>query len=215
MLIGGSLLAVGLLAGTVWLCGREAARAEGASSGGSKPGGGPPPLVIDRSAPLLLETPAELPRDPWAPVQPRGADNSACYVCHANYEKESLAEVHRKANVGCVKCHGPSLAHRNDEDNVVPPDVMYWPERIDASCAECHLKHNAPARDVLARWLERCPEKTDPQAVVCTDCHGDHRLNFRTVWWDRKTGDLVVRPEGQRVKHRDAPSEPEAEAGDR
>ncbi len=36
--------------------------------------------------------------------------------------------------------------------------------------------------------------------MVCTDCHFHHRLAFRTVWWDKKTGMLVVRKDGERVK---------------
>ncbi|MDY0166603.1 MAG: multiheme c-type cytochrome [Thermoguttaceae bacterium] len=136
-----------------------------------------------------------MPMDPWAPVQPRGADNSRCHTCHEDYAKEPLAEEHRKANVGCVKCHGASLGHGNDETGAVPPDIMYWPERIDPACAECHPKHNAPANETLVRWRERFPEKTDPHSVVCTDCHGEHRLKSRSVCWDRKTGKLTVCPQ--------------------
>jgi len=212
VLIGGSILAVCVLFAGVWLCVRGVARAEAPATEGQTPSPGPPPLVVDRNAPLLLDEPKEEPRDPWLPPEPKGADNGPCYVCHANYEQEPLAEVHRKANVGCEKCHGPSLAHRNDEDNVVPPEMMYWPERIDPACAECHPKHEASARDVLARWQKRCPEKTDPQSVVCTDCHGEHRLKLRTVWWDRKSGELVVRAEGERVKRRDESAQPPPEA---
>jgi len=123
--------------------------------------------------------------------------------------------MHRKVNVGCVKCHGPSMGHCNDEDNVAPPDVMYWPERIDPACAECHPKHDVPASDVLIRWRERCPEKTDPQSVVCTDCHGEHRLESRTVRWDRKTGELTVRPDDHRRNAHDEPATPIADAPDR
>ncbi len=179
----------GLLVGSVWLQSRRVACADGPEepSGNSAAAGGP-----QQAAPQWETRPVELPRDPWAPVLPRGADNAACYPCHANYRKETLAEVHRKANVGCVRCHGPSRAHLGDEDGLVPPDVMYWPERIDSSCTECHPKHNVPARDVLARWRQRCPEKTDPGSLVCTDCHGEHRLQERTLAWDKKTGKLLT-----------------------
>jgi hypothetical protein len=69
---------------------------------------------------------------------------------------------------------------------------MYWPERIEEKCEECHESHDAPARDVLARWQKRCPEKTDFNTVVCTDCHGYHRLERRTVRWEKKTGKLII-----------------------
>ena len=45
-------------------------------------------------------------------------------------------------------------------------------------------------------------EKPDHQAVLdgrnqekrfCTDCHGDHRMFFRTKGWDRRTGVLLFK----------------------
>jgi hypothetical protein len=140
---------------------------------------GPPPLVVDKDAPRLLNAG---PPKPKAPAMGPVADNSACYVCHVNYEHESLVVEHARENVGCVKCHGESIAHRNDEDNITPPDIMFPTEAIDRNCVQCHETHDAPARKVLARWQERCPLKENPEDLVCTDCHGEHRLRFRTVW---------------------------------
>jgi len=159
-------------------------------------GGAPPPLVVNKDTPLLLgDAPAEKPKDE------AGADNSACYVCHTNYEEEEFVLWHAKEDVGCIDCHGKSYAHRNDEDNVTPPDKMYALEDIDKECCrDCHDEHNAPAAEVIARWQERCPAKTDPATVVCTDCHGRHRLAFRTVWWNKKTGELIVRQQGELIK---------------
>ena len=125
------------------------------------------------------------------------ADNSACYVCHGNYEEEPLAQVHSRAEVGCVDCHGQSYDHRDDEDNVTPPDIMYWPEKIDDACQKCHRTHDAPARKVLARWKERCPGKKDVSTIVCTDCHGQHRLKVRTVRWDKRARKLIVHDKKQ------------------
>jgi len=179
----------------------------------AKKPGGLPPLKVDRSAPLMLEEPPE-PKPGPAARKPTGpvADNSPCLCCHTNYETELLAVTHAHGNVGCIKCHGLSYAHRDDEDNAIPPDVMYWPERIEKACEECHDEHDAPARQVIARWQERCPKKTDPNTLVCTDCHGQHRLKFRTVWWDKKTRKLIVRKEGQRILMRhDRPKHKEPE----
>ena len=96
------------------------------------------------------------------------AENHYCYVCHANFEyDEPLAAVHEEAEVGCAECHGPSLAHRSDEDNVTPPDILYRRPQIDAACLGCHTRHEereAPAGT------------TAPGVAVCTDCHGDHRI---------------------------------------
>ncbi len=148
----------------------------------------PPPLKVDKSAPLLLDEPKTKPAEKAdGPV----ADNSACHVCHTNYQEESLAVSHAKADVGCVKCHGVSMAHRNDENNTTPPDKMYPSGRIETMCEECHETHDAPAKKVLTRFRERCPGK-DITQVLCTDCHGEHRLKLRTVQWDKATGKLLV-----------------------
>jgi formate-dependent nitrite reductase cytochrome c552 subunit len=147
----------------------------------------PPPLVVDKDAPLLLDDPPEEP----GPEMPD--ENQACYVCHTNYEEEPLAVWHGEEDVACIDCHGKSFAHRNDEDNITPPDVMYPPEKIAKKCAECHETHDAPAVEVIALWQQRCPEKTDPKSIVCTDCHGQHRLKLRTVRWNKRTGELIVR----------------------
>lgn len=129
-------------------------------------------------------------------------DNFSCYVCHANYQTEELARVHARAGVGCGDCHGPSYAHRDDEAHIIPPDIMFAPEEIDNQCIKCHKTHDAPATAVLARYLERVPGKTQAEKVVCTDCHGEHRLRLRTVWWDRRTREMIVRDDGQPFKVR-------------
>jgi hypothetical protein len=168
-----------------------------------KEGGKPPgltPLKVDKGASLLLNDAAGPTKKPAAKPGAKHADNSACFVCHGNYQEESMALSHAIADVGCVKCHGNSFAHRNDEDNVTPPDTMYAEADIAANCATCHDTHNAPAAKVIAKWQERCPAKTNPANLLCTDCHGEHRLKFRTVWWDKKTGKLVVRKQDEEVK---------------
>jgi len=121
-------------------------------------------------------------------------DNSACYVCHANLKTDALVIKHGENDVACADCHGQSLAHRNDEDNATPPDKMFGPHNIDTLCQSCHDEHDAAARKVLARWQKRCPQKTDPQTINCTDCHFHHRLDHRVVQWDKKTGKLIVQP---------------------
>jgi predicted CXXCH cytochrome family protein len=96
------------------------------------------------------------------------AENDYCYVCHANFEyDEPLVAVHDEAEVGCVDCHGPSLAHRSDEDNVTPPDILYRRPQIDVACLGCHTRHEE---------REAPPGTTAPEVAVCTDCHGEHRL---------------------------------------
>ena len=155
----------------------------------------PPPLVIDKDAPLLLDEPPESEKHSPASTTRALADNMACFVCHANYREESLASEHAAKNVGCVDCHGPSYAHRNHENNTTPPDRMYPADKIDQACRKCHTTHDVPPEKVIARWQsgrrKAGPDKTNTEATVCTDCHGDHRLRLRTVRWDKKTGKLL------------------------
>jgi hypothetical protein len=150
-----------------------------------------PPLVVDKDdARLLLDEP-----DDTAKKQ-TGADNSHCFVCHNNYHDEPLVTIHSRDEVGCVDCHGESAEHADDEDHVTPPDVMYLKEQIDAACGDCHDSHDAPARQVLARWQGRCPSQKDFSKIACTDCHGRHKLEKRTVEWDKKTRKMIVREPG-------------------
>ena len=151
----------------------------------------PPPLELDDAEPLRLDAPQ---KPPSATSLSKGADNTACLVCHANLKKESLAATHASNAVGCTSCHGPSTAHRNDEANVIPPDIMVAAEAIDASCARCHEGHDVEPRIVVKRFLERSPKLTDSKSLVCTTCHGEHHVPVRTVRWDRKTGKLVSTP---------------------
>ena len=159
-----------------------------------------PPLSLDG---FMDE---KLPEAPKEKVKLK-VDNFACYVCHGNYDGEELVVSHGKEGTGCIDCHGKSYAHRNDEDNITPPDKMYPLEAVDKMCGDCHDEHIAPAREVILRWQERCPEKTDPQGIVCTDCHYQHRLKRRTVVWNKKTGEVILRQE------KDEPAKSADEAG--
>ena len=67
-----------------------------------KKSGGLPPLVVDRDSPLLLDEPAKKPSS--EPADGPVADNSACYVCHTNYEEEPMVVVHARKDVGCMDC---------------------------------------------------------------------------------------------------------------
>ncbi|MFH1716643.1 MAG: cytochrome c3 family protein [Planctomycetota bacterium] len=154
--------------------------------------GGPPPLVVDTSAPLLLEEPTEeSQRAGTAPATEAAGENAACFVCHANYRTEFLVSRHAQADIGCVNCHGESSAHRNDENNTTPPEIIYAADRIEPFCRKCHQGHDVPPGKVVARWIERNLDKTDVRQIVCTDCHGDHRMKIRTVIWDKRTGELL------------------------
>ncbi|MDY0170695.1 MAG: multiheme c-type cytochrome [Thermoguttaceae bacterium] len=127
----------------------------------------------------------------WAELRkvekPQPADNSYCYVCHANYKDEDLTKVHLPVGVGCELCHGPSDKHSADEDGLTPPEIMWQKDWINVTCMECH------PREALAKQDGHCEFLKDPfPDEVCTDCHGEnHRLKVRTRLWDKKTGKLL------------------------
>ena len=101
--------------------------------------------------------------------------NAACYVCHIPFVQEEISRVHAKARVPCIDCHGLSAAHANDENvGATKPDRVYARDRIDKMCSKCHESHDVPARAVVARCFER--KLSADTAAVCTDCHGQHRI---------------------------------------
>ncbi len=140
-----------------------------------------PPLLLEEP-PLLLENgdgAEELPPPP-GPV----ADNSRCHVCHINYEDEELAVVHARTNISCEQCHGACDAHCSDEDNITPPDIMYPMAKITSFCMGCHPRDNISS-------LHKSFLAGTTKEKYCTDCHGEHRLGYRTRKWDKTTGELI------------------------
>jgi hypothetical protein len=134
--------------------------------------------------PLLLK--AGNAEDELLPAQGPVADNSRCHVCHINYADEKLAVTHARADVGCEDCHGASDDHCGDEDNVTPPQIMYPMAKIVPFCMGCHARASIdiePHKPLLAG--------TATEKKYCTDCHGQHRLGYRTRRWDKKTGELI------------------------
>jgi len=120
---------------------------------------------------------------PPAAVRTPPADNFYCHVCHLNYKSEELAVRHAAAGVGCMKCHGDSLDHSGDEDNVTPPDIMYLHDTINEACMECHPGNGLARKEIHQEGKQA--------GKVCTDCHGSHRLAHRTRRWNKATGDLI------------------------
>lgn len=138
------------------------------------------PLELNSQEELIV-TAVELDPTP-GPI----ADNSLCLTCHLNFKKETLTLIHAQANIGCARCHGASDAHRLDEDTVTPPDVMFPKDKIKFFCMSCHTEDliNIPLhKTVMAEG--------EPVKAGCTDCHGEHRLNYRTRKWDKVTRNLI------------------------
>ena len=93
--------------------------------------------------------------------------NAACYVCHMTFVGEKISKTHFSEGITCIKCHGVSAGHANDEDvGATKPDITYTRDQIDRACMKCHKKHKIS--DSKLAGFERHP--------VCTDCHGKHRI---------------------------------------
>ena len=103
--------------------------------------------------------------------------------------------------MGCEKCHGASVKHSGDEDNLTPPDKMFAKADIDPFCITCHEKTKLLKRDDHQTYF-----KDRAAGESCTDCHGDkHRLRHRTRVWDKKTGKLI-KDDGVRMMLKDSPA---------
>jgi len=139
------------------------------------------------AAPGSNETPAAPPAtEPRVEIK----SNDACYVCHMPFVKEKLATVHAKAKVWCGTCHGPSVAHtENEYIGATPPEIVYEKPEIDRMCGRCHdgKKHpEVAAKTRLTRLAEgkRAQEAIKGRQIeptgVCTDCHGRHWIRRKT-----------------------------------
>ena len=134
--------------------------------------------------------------------EPDWADHSYCYVCHANFEEEKLAMVHQEVGVGCETCHGMSMKHSQDENNVTPPDIMWSPFRINGRCMTCHLRENlleGSKAETHQPFFDRLdhPETAEEGSKYCSSCHArKHHPPHRTRIWDRETGKLLKQTGG-------------------
>jgi hypothetical protein len=100
-------------------------------------------------------------------TNPLGA-NAACYVCHMMFVKEELSKTHLRAKITCIRCHGISAGHANDEDiGATPPDISFKRNQVNTMCLKCHESHDIGTEEVGAG--------KDPP--VCTDCHGGHKID--------------------------------------
>jgi len=108
------------------------------------------------------------------------ANNTACLVCHINFETEPITSTHLKKGISCARCHGVSYQHTNDEEAAAEPDILFGRAEVDAFCKKCHGAHKHP--DAVKKFLAEWKGKRRPHGrliladAICTDCHGLHRL---------------------------------------
>ncbi|MHC4678778.1 MAG: hypothetical protein ACYTEK_08775 [Planctomycetota bacterium] len=124
--------------------------------------------------------------------------NDFCSACHYGFDEEKLAARHRQAGIGCERCHGESERHRSDEDNVTPPEIMYPKDKINPTCMMCHprheIQHAAHHKKLLAgaKTILDSASESDGHQLYCTTCHArKHRINVRTIQWNKATGELL------------------------
>ena len=134
------------------------------------------PLLLDDEPLLLLDDEPDAEQSGGS-----GADNSRCFVCHVNYMQEDIAVIHAGANIGCAGCHGESDEHIADESwasggNGTAPETMYPRPKINPFCIGCHPKDKIDTD-------QHKPLFANFEKMVCTDCHGSHRLEVRKCKW--------------------------------
>ncbi|MBM3335053.1 hypothetical protein FJY63_10375 [Candidatus Sumerlaeota bacterium] len=114
---------------------------------------------------------------------PQRADNSLCYVCHADFTSEAIVVTHARRAIGCDRCHGPSDPHMSNEDNVIAPDVMFERAQVNWLCTVCHARLKSSHQTIEIGATDR--------GKVCTDCHGHHRVDQPRRRWDKRTRQLL------------------------
>jgi len=123
--------------------------------------------------------------------------NVFCSACHYGFGDEKLARTHELAGIGCERCHGESERHRSDEDNITPPEIMYPKAKINPTCMMCHPRHEISRVAHHKTLLEGAKtvfdsSDEDGNQTYCTDCHAPHhRINIRTIRWNKETGELL------------------------
>jgi hypothetical protein len=124
--------------------------------------------------------------------------NQFCAACHYAFGDEELALAHEQVGIGCERCHGESERHRSDEDNVTPPEIMFPKDKINPTCMMCHPRHvidHVPSHDLLLAGAKTIFDSDSGDAasqMYCTTCHAkEHRINVRTIRWNKATGELL------------------------
>ena len=133
-------------------------------------------LAVPLGGVLLVLACGRPGKDSLDPMGP----NAACYVCHMTFVRETISKAHAAEGVGCIKCHGTSAAHANDEDvGATKPDRFYTRAQVNPACRACHPKHDVAPEKLVAQWQAVCVAKfksKPPAEAACTDCHGTHHI---------------------------------------
>jgi len=130
---------------------------------------------------------------PGKPAGEKPNDNSKCYVCHPDLKTEEISTVHLDAGITCDECHGPSVAHLEDEMLMTTPDLLFGRLEVDKMCSNptCHKPggeryiygfedhiDTAAVKAFYNKWLGRIRPngRVITAKSICTDCHGTHNI---------------------------------------
>jgi hypothetical protein len=98
--------------------------------------------------------------------------NARCTECHLDFLEEGLTLTHQRAGVPCVRCHGHSQPHIDDEVRKTKADVTFRGPAMKVFCLTCHdpRDHHSQADHAANATLPPARRK------ACTQCHGEHEL---------------------------------------
>ena len=101
--------------------------------------------------------------------------NKRCYECHIDFEEEELSTTHQSKGVTCVRCHGHSQPHIDDEVRATPPDAVFRAKTMKVFCLTCHTAEEHIKVKTHALEAARATKTGKPERT-CTACHGEHEL---------------------------------------
>ena len=97
-------------------------------------------------------------------------ENNTCFECHVDFKEEELTTKHAKNGVSCVRCHGVSMPHMEDETRGTAPGAVFRGKSMKVFCLTCH----SPAK--WARESQHRKEMAKEKPRTCLQCHFDHKL---------------------------------------
>ena len=103
------------------------------------------------------------------------AESRACFDCHIDFKIEKFSQIHECEGVSCVRCHGTSKAHKDDEVRKTLPDAVFRGKTMKVFCLTCHRAAEHRKVDAHAAAEAKARETGQPEPV-CTTCHGEHKL---------------------------------------
>lgn len=108
--------------------------------------------------------------DPESPVHPKNAPDT-CGKCHEGVEDQFMESIHgqhladdKQNAASCTICH-----RSHGIDNVDSPFLL----GVVKECSTCHAKL---AKTYLKSYHGKATVMNDPNAAVCSSCHGSHTI---------------------------------------